>query len=532
MLLPTKACFAPGEPVTLEVAPAEQDRRLRVTRLGVEVETSTVVAGRADVILSGLSEGGYGLALLATPEPDAPVVATGAVEVLADPFARMRYGFVANFAPERDIDGVLRNFRRLHLTAAQFYDWAYRHADLVGPDPVWTDPLGQPVSLATVRALAAGFTANGTAPLGYAAVYGVGKHEWPQWEHAALLRPDGTVYTLADFLSIVDPSDPAWLAHFRADLARAVATVGFAGFHLDQYGFPRRAKRRDGTIVDLSVAFDAMIRGVREELPTAKLVFNNVSDFPIWVTTRSPQDATYTEVWEPHDTLADVAAVATRARTLAPDRPAVLAAYQSVFEKAPARQAELATKFTMATLFSHGATQLLAGEANNLLVDPYYVRNYTAEQSTLDMLAEWYDLLVAAGDVLMSPHNADITRSVVGELNGELDVFGRVLISHEPRAGVVWRRVVQTPHGTVVHLINLVGQDETGWDTPKGEPSPLTGLRLRLRRVGTEVPAVLVADPDQGPEFVTVPTTVDGEYIEAELPALSVWQLVLIARSQ
>src|SRR5215468_5020446 len=108
MLLPTKACFAPGEPVTLELAPAGHDRAIRVSHLGVEVARSTVVAGSAEVTLSGLSEGGYALALLATPEPDARVVATGAVEVLADPLARMRYGFVASFAPDRDVTPVLR----------------------------------------------------------------------------------------------------------------------------------------------------------------------------------------------------------------------------------------------------------------------------------------------------------------------------------------------------------------------------------------------------------------------------------------
>ena len=45
-----------------------------------------------------------------------------------------------------------------------------------------------------------------------------------------------------------------------------------------------------------------------------------------------------------------------------------------------AADGDLATSFTMATLFSHGATQLLAGEAGRVLVDPYYVDNHVAEQ--------------------------------------------------------------------------------------------------------------------------------------------------------
>lgn len=546
MILPTKARFAPGEPVLVSFAAPPQASDIRVERLGDEVRRIAVAAapGERTVDLGPLPEGGYGVRLCVA---DGRTLAQTAVEVLADPVTRMRYGFVANFAPERDIDGVLRFFRRLHLTAAQFYDWAYRHADLVGPNPQWTDPLGQPVSLPAVAALAAGLRAGGTLPIGYAAVYGVGHDEWPAWQHAALLDAAGQPHTLADFLSIVDPSDADWLSHFRADLRRAVQAGGFAGFHLDQYGFPRRAVRPDGRVVDLAEAFDTLIRAVREELPEACLIFNNVNDFPVWATTRSPQDVTYTEVWEPHDTLADLAAVATRSRSLAPTRPVVLAAYQSVYAKHPASEADAATRLTMATLFSHGATQLLAGEDGRLLVDPYYVRNHLPDASTLDRLARWYDFLVAAGDLLFADDQADITRSVVGDLNGELDVTSDgAPVSHEPRPGVIWRRVVQTPLGTVVHLINLTGQTDTGWDQPKAEIEPVRGLRLRLRQCQEGLPLGLqsatrspscaqtpatrlhVADPERSVAFASLPLRAEEGYLHAELPPLHAWQVLLV----
>lgn len=531
MLLPVKACYVPGEHISIEV-PAHSSGQLIVEHLGKPVARCDVPADPGSmtprlVDLPALPEGGYGLSL---HSPDGEILATTAVEVLADPASRLRYGFVANFAPDRDLAPVLRNFRRLHLSGALFYDWAYRHANLMGPEN-YSDPLGQPVSLATVRRLAAALRAGGTLPLGYAAVYGVGKAEWPDWESAALLQADGTICSLGEFLWLVDPSDPAWLAHFRADLRAATDKVGFAGFHLDQYGWPRRADRPDGQEVDMAEAFDVLIREVRAELPDATLVFNNVSDFPVWRTADSPQDVTYTEIWEPHDTLADIAAVATRSRMLAPSRPAVLAAYQTIFEHAPAAVADVTIRLTMATLFSHGATQLLAGEAGNVLIDPYYVRNHAAEPSTLETLARWYDMLVAAGDVLLAPGCADITRSVVGKHNGEVDVHGPVEISHHAVPGVVWRRVVQTPQGAVVHLINLTRQEETGWDTPKVPITPVEGLTLRVRRSGARLPVIRVADPDRGTSFHVVPFTVDGDYLVASLPALNVWQIVLLGNS-
>ncbi|MFG2041638.1 glycoside hydrolase family 66 protein [Dactylosporangium sp. NPDC048998] len=527
MLLPSKASYLPGESVHIDVSPAGHQRRLSVSHLGVEVATTDVPSGVHRLVLPVLPEGGYAVALL----DDQHDTQWTAVEILADPVSRLRYGFVASFAPNRDIDAVRSHFRRLHLSGAQFYDWAYRHANLVGPAE-YEDPLGQPVSIDTVQRLAGGLRDGGTLPIGYAAVYAVGKDEWPAWEHIALVKPDGTPYALGDFLQLVDPSDPAWLSHFTEDLRAAVRAGGFSGFHLDQYGWPRHAMRTDGRTVDVARAFDTLIQAVRTALPEATLVFNNVNDFPAWVTTASPQNVTYTEVWDPHHTLADLAAVATRSRTLAPTRPAVLAAYQTVYANHPAEVADLTTRFTMATAFSHGATQLLAGESGSVLVDPYYVRNHRALPSTLDMLQRWYDLLVAAGDVLLAPGLSDITRSVVGGLNDEIDVIGPdgITMSHEARPGTVWRRVVDTPHGTVIHLINLTGQEEAGWDTPKTPPPPVTGLRLRARLCTPELPTIRVADPDRSPAFADVPAVREGEHVEADLPPLNVWEVVFLPR--
>jgi dextranase len=122
---------------------------------------------------------------------------------------------------------------------------------------------------------------------------------------------------------------------------------------------------------------------------------------------------------------------------------------------------------------------------------------------------------------------------VVGRHNDELDVASAdptLVIGHDPVPGTVWRRVVDTPHGLLVHLINLRGQPDAGWDTAKVPPMPVDGLRLRVRRVGASLPAIRVADPDRGPHFVELPVSLDGaNHAVAELPQLAVWQLVLVS---
>jgi len=522
-LLPERSVFGPDDGVGIEVRGAAAPGRLTVWRLG-ELVAEQEHSGAGMVRLGTLPEGGYGIEY-----ESAGGTARTAVEVAADRRRRLRYGFVVDYAPGRDVAPIADAVRRLHLTGVQFYDWAYRHAELLGGGEEYEDALGQPVSLATVRALVRAVQAAGAGAIGYAAVYGVGNEEWPEWRHRALLTAEGEAYGLGDFLHLVDPASEDWLAHFTGQLRDAVSRLGFDGFHLDQYGYPKRARRADGRIVDLAESFVRTIEGVRTALPAAQLVFNNVNDFPTWATAPAAQDAVYIEVWPPHVTLGSLARVVDRARSVAGGKPVVVAAYQSVYDRAPAASADLATAFTMATLYSHGATQLLAGEADRILVDPYYVRNHAAEGSTAGMLRRWYDFLVEHDELLLDPEIVDVTGAFAGEYNGDCDTaFAGVAVTETPAAGAVWRRIVRTRHGLVVHLINLVGQGDTLWDEAREPVGDAGAGTLRIRRIGGRMPRIRVADPDGAGRLLEVEVRRDGEHAVAELPRLGLWQLVLI----
>ena len=524
-VLPTHVSYRPDESVTVEVTvPDGADAVLHVLHLGDQVATMPV-HGSGLVAVEPLPVGGYGVEV----HLDGAIART-AVEVTETPRGRLRYGFVASYAPGRDFRDVVRNARRLHLNGIQFYDWAYRHANLRGGGEEYRDALGQPVALETVRRLISGLHEAGAEALGYAAVYAVGPEEWPQWQQHALLQSSGEPYGLGDFLFLLDPAAPEWSAHLADELSEAVAVLGFDGFHLDQYGYPRRAVRTDGSDVDLSDSFVQLIESVRRGVPEARLVFNNVNDYPTWKTGRSAQDAVYIEVWEPHDTLAALAQVVTRARAVGSGKPVVIAAYQSVYDQVSAHEADLAASFTMATLYSHGATHLLAGEADSVLVDPYYVHNHQVETQTHDLLARWYDFLVEHDEVLLDPDIVDVTGSWVGTYNDAADVeYEQAPVSGTAEPGAVWRRISEAGDGRLVlHLINLVGQSDQLWDGPKQDPVAIGEGQLRLRRTGDRVPSVRVADPDRTPALRDVPVRVEGEYAVATLPEPRIWQLVLI----
>jgi dextranase len=512
-LLPTRATFAPGEDVEVEVRGPVGATTVSLWQL----ERKVAEVSATDLASFGrLEPGGYGV------EADG---ARTALDVLADPFERFRYGFASDFGADRDPSGLADNVRRLHLNGVQFYDWMYRHATLVPPQDDFEDALGRPVSLATVRSLAAAVRAAGSLPLAYAAVYAVGAEAWPEWQDEGLYRADGTPWMLGDFLWNVDPGSDRWLEHFCAQL-RSALDVGFAGFHLDQYGAPQRALRRDGREVDLAEAFPRLLERVRAALPDARLVFNNVNDFPTWATARAPQDAVYVEVWPPHDRLDHLGGLVAKARALAPDKPVSLAAYLSAYA-ADAAGAEEALRLELATVFSHGGSCLLFGEDDAILTDPYYVRHHRLDAAAGEAARRYHDFAVRYGDLLFDRTAVDVTRTVTGGINEDVRMTAPVPVATDCVPGALWTRATAGAHGLVLSLVDLSAQADAAWDAPKHAPATLEGVTVALRRVGRTPSRVHVATPD-APTALELRPEADGGYDVVRLPAFSTWALVWV----
>ncbi len=523
-LLPHRVSFTPSQNITIEARGILGQGEARLWHLGEEVARAQY-DGSGEISFPPMPSGGYGVELVSAKK-----TYETAVEVTQNPRSRMRYGFIASYGPGKDVQGIADLARRLHLNAIQFYDWAFRHADLMGGGENYHDALNQPIALKTVRALVAALHEVGGAALGYAAVYGVGTNEWERWQHLALVDGSGKTYGLGDFLSLIDPGSKDWLAHFTDDLKKA-SSLGFDGFHLDQYGYPKLARRADGAIIDLSAAFCTLIEAVRAALPGANLVFNNVNDFSTSDTARTSQDALYIEPWEPQLTLGALAKTVSSARAAAFARPVVIAAYQQVHKKAKLEAADSACALTMATLFSHGATQLLAGEADRILVDPYYVRNRAMAPSTANMLKSWYDFVVAQDELLMAPDIIEVTNSHAGPYNDEIDVsYDGVEVSDQAEAGTIWRRITRAGDRVVIHIINLCSQSDTLWDKPRAPLGQVGPGYLRFRHIFNSTPTVFAGDPDTGCRLVKIPVIVEGAYVRATLPEPGHWQMVVVER--
>jgi dextranase len=514
-LLPAKATFAPGEPLVVEARDARSGAGARLLHFDRVVDEVTVEDG--SIVFAAQPEGGYGV------EVDG--VAT-ALDVLAAPLTRPRYGFLSHYEPGRQTEGVAENVRRFHLNAVQFYDWMYRHAQLMPPADEFEDALGQRLSLDSVRRLAHAVREAGSLPVGYAAVYAVGKEAWPEWEGEGLFRADGSPWMLGDFLWNVDPTNERWVRHFAAEL-RGALDVGFAGFHLDQYGSPKWALRADRTRVDLAEAFPALIDRLADELPGVQLIFNNVNDFPTWSTVRARQALTYIEVWSPHTRLAHLGGLVAKARAHAPDRPVVLAAYLSSYtgNEDGAVQAE---KLQLATTFSHGGTVLLRGEEDAVLTEAYYVSHKRVSPAAQDAARRYFDFAVRYGDLLFDTATVDLTRTHLGGENEEVRIEAPVPVSTEAEPGVLWGRVLRTSYGLLISLIDLSAQDDDLWDAPKMAAQPLSGVRVSILRRDAKPPEVLSADPETRPALTALEVEVGERYDTVSLPPFSTWSLILV----
>lgn len=528
-LWPAKSTFAVGDSVqVIVVADHAGPAELVVGHLGETVSTRQVdlAGGRQLVEVGSHGRGGYAVLLR---QGDAEV--TSAFDVLDSPLERPRYGFVSDFQTGRsDVAGVVDSVRQFHLNLVQFYDWMYRHAALLpeaGDD--FVDALDRPLSLATVRAFVAGLREAGARSIGYAAVYGAGKEYVDAHPEQVLLRRDGTPWTLADFLWIMDISRGSpWVRHIVDQMRHAVVGVGFDGLHLDQYGDPKIALTADGRVVDLAEELTPLIDAVRQALPDSTLIFNNVNDFPTRRTVLARQDATYIEVWSPHDDYADLVRLVQVARDTAHDRPVILAAYLEPFASDAGEPSVAAAKLALSTVWAAGGQYLLFGEAQGVLVDPYYPRYATLTPQAAVVLRRFADFSVAMGDLLFDGHAADMTRSHALGINGDVVLTGAP-VSVDPQAGAVWLSVRTLGTRMVIQLVDYRAQADSRWNQarqPTGECPP---LELTVRVVSPE-PTVRAGHPAAGPVLAALAPSVEGEYLTVTVPPFDTWCVVVVDR--
>jgi len=442
--------------------------------------------------------------------------ATTAFDVLSHWTDFPRYGFLSDFSASRpDPETTLKKLARFHINGLQFYDWQYRHDQLLAPTDEYLDPLGREMSLASVRSLVEAAHRHGMAAMPYLAIYAASVEFWRAHSDWALYDEAGQPIPFGeDFLGLMDPSkDRPWSGHLLAECAQALQSIPFDALHIDQYGDPKRAWDSQGQPVDLPQAFVDFLRDASNQHSGKTILFNAVGNWPIESLAESAADFMYIEIWPPEVEYLQLAKIVLNAVHLAHGKPVAIALYLPADHPANNLLAD-------AVIIACGGTRIELGEEARLLSDPYFPRHQQISPDLYAELRRLSDFLIRDGEWLR-PYTLSETKKnawAEGELNpGFVSSDASLLTIARPHAQSV-----------VLHFVNFNGLDpHQRWDEAHELPTPSRNLSVSVR-CPRQPARVLWDSPEngEGPQSLAFESFDNG--IKFQIPHIQFIGLVII----
>lgn len=688
------ARYEPGNPVQVTVVLSDDDGwtgdvHFTLSHLGEVVQSGTV---QTTVPAAGQSEATWTVTPPATDftgylvEIEAgPNHTTTAIDVSSDWTRFPRMGYLHDYSASLDADdqaAVIDELsKKYHLNALQYYDWMWRHekpierdvdGNLVG---TWTAWNGDVIAPETVQGyIDAGHDENVAAlpyTMSYAALEGFQAHGVdPSWRLKYAENGEDWKFQMiqddpATVLWLMNPANADWADHITGEYADQVDTFEFDGTHLDQLGnWGKNAPGGevdggmtdvDGNRVNLPQAFANLVASTKTATGDKAVGFNAVDGFGGEALAASASDYLYSELWEDHETYAQVQEYLDTQRTDSGGKPAVLAAYlnngSNTGERYEAEDAALeggtatndnhpgftgtgfvdsfgqpgdSVTFTVtvpesrryglvprytngtptvatrtvavdgtdvgswtmqstdgwedwrtdagtsayleagthtvtvsyedgdagyinldsltlgtfdtpsvqlanAAFAANGATHIELGQDNQMLAAPYFLDH--SKQMSLE-LEEWmgtyYDVITAYENILYGPDLESVDQAAQ-----PVEIAG-INTSTNGAADTVWTNVMRNGDIDVVHLINLIDNNDTWRDGPKNPIPAQSDLSVKYYLSDGLTPgSVKLASPDHDSgASVSVPFTAGtdsgGDFVTFTVPSLHAWSFVYI----
>ena len=480
--------------------------------------------------------------------PDGSLLAEELTTVGTHAGERPVHGFATSFESE-SIPAVLAWLRALRCTVVQIYDWMASYCQPLGPSGGWQDPSGRPVSFEALRTLAAGIREQGAVAHAYAPAYAVDLDFAADHPELLLYRNDGDAQSFFDMIKLANPANVTWQRHFVAAYGAAADRIGFDGFHVDTYGYPRAPLDADGCDVDPRAAYASFLRFVRASRPRDLISFNQVNGVPSAAELPDGPGFRYCEVWRPNDAWRHLEALmdrsAGRAGSLGREVAGgnlirgTIACYPPVWEvgtgaeQGAAREAALRTVVcTEAIATCLGASALLFGDVTAALSDAYYPKHERLSAAEAATVIAWRRFALRCRDLFIE--GEDTSWYEIGDDNGAVALVWDGPARPEPIGGALFARVVRSSECVAVGVVDLSGSPHGLWSEPTAR-GRCSSVRVRL----------LLGDPESwsaaaavlgrsGDRFAPVPFRVvehrEGRAVEVELPVDAGWSVLRMTR--
>jgi len=540
-----RTLYRTGEEVAVATLPAGTSRIIACRATGEVAEAELGDCAR----FPELPAGTYAIEAL---DASGDLLAEELTTVGAHPGERPVHGFASSFADE-DVLPVLEWHRALRSTVVQVYDWMASYTEPLGPENGWKDPSNRPVSFEALRTLTAGLRALGAVAHAYAPVYAVGNAFAAEHPELLMYQGDGTAIRFLDQIVLANPANAQWQRHFVTAYGSAADVIGFDGFHIDTYGYPRIAHDSAGSAIDMRTAYASFLSFVRAKLPSALISFNQVNGVPSSASLPSEPTFRYCEVWPPNDGWRHLESLLDRscgrAGPLFPatSREALMrgnvACYPPVWGidhaggpvDGAAREASLRTVVsTEAIVTCLGASALIYGDKTAVLCDPYYPKHARLNANEAATVIAWRRFALRCRDLFLD--GEDTSWYDIGDENGAVAAEATAPVRPEPVGGALFARVVHAECRVTVGVVDLTGSQNGRWSEPtaKGSVSSVT-LRVLLDHPENwrAEAAVLGAGGDRfAPIFAREVPHRQGRALEMELPLVAGWSVLRLEMRQ
>jgi dextranase len=420
----------------------------------------------------------------------------------------------------------------------QYYDWSYRHDNLVSEKIKYQDMMGREVDLETVKSKIHACKRYGMKSIGYGAIYAAEKNFYEEHKEYALYTSAGDPLIFIDTFYIMNVARGSeWRTHIIEEYAKAIAEVGFDGIHMDTYGFPKTAySYLKESLIKMEEEYPSLIEDTKQRLNEITkdnhLIFNNVGNWPVKTVALTSQDAIYIEVWDPYVKYSHLKQIIRDAKHESEDKkPVILAAYLKPFQTESEECAANAAYLLTAVITANGAYHLLLGEENAVLTQGYYVDHTILKASTSEKLRTYYDFIVQYMELFYDATLIDVSMTHIGWDNTEyLCLHDQWSVNGE--AGKVWITVRENDNRKLISLINLCGNDNNEWNCGRDKPQVQKNLTFQVQ-IDKQAKGIYFISPDlyhgkvKELDYETIKTD-RGWAIRFSIPELEYWSNVWI----